>query len=205
MNTAKTRGKKIKIGLDFDGVVAYNPFRVIRAPVAYVKREIFGIKKLKFFVPEKKWERIFWIIAHESSVFPAYGASTLRTLAHRGDIEFHLITARYSFLNDSLYRWLDRYHLRDVFTSITTNIHDEQPHEYKLAAVKRLGLDYFVEDNFDIVSHLSSKVTTTVYWIYNITDHFTPYPHKVPYLGKALEGIMSEINAQETGSRKQKK
>lgn len=181
--------RKIRIGLDFDGVVAYNPFRVVRSPISFFKREILGIKKLRFFVPQAKWERIFWIIIHESSVFPARGTGLLKELATRDDVEFYLITARFSFLQPSLYRWLDRYGLRKVFKEVHMNLHDEQPHVHKLQTINKLKLDYFVEDNLDIVSYLSGKTQTKIFWIYNLSDRKVPYPNKYPVLEESLRAI----------------
>jgi uncharacterized HAD superfamily protein len=181
--------KKIRIGLDFDGVVAYNPMRVLRSLVAFVKYYIFGIKKLRFFVPKNRWVRFFWIIIHESSFFPANGVSLLRVLAKRDDIELYLITARFSFLQQSLYHWLNRYHMRGLFQSIHMNIHNEQPHIHKLQTIQQLHLDYFIEDNLDIVRYLQGKTKTNIYWIFNIGDYRVSYSHKYSNLRKALEAI----------------
>lgn len=194
--------KKIKVGFDFDGVIAYNPFRIIRWPVSYFKKNILGIKKLQFWYPEKRWQQIFWTILHESSVFPARGIDLLKELIEQDRIEAHLITARFSFLDNHLYKWLEKYHLKKLFKTITLNKHDEQPHIFKEKMIEKEKLDYFVEDNWDIVRYLNNKQktinlpaqtgnqqSTRIYWIYNILDHFVVYPHKFPYLGKALEEI----------------
>jgi hypothetical protein len=182
--------KKIKIGLDFDGVVAYNPFRIIRAPVAYIKTQLLGVKELKFFVPQSKWERIFWIIAHESSMFPARGCKMLKSLSGDPDLEFHLVTARFHFLDQSLNRWLNRFKLTHIFKSINLNVEDKQPHIHKLDVIKKLDLDYFVEDNWDIVNYLNGKTKAKICWIYNIGDWGKEYKYKFPYLEKALVQIM---------------
>ena len=165
----------IRVGFDFDGVIAYNPFRVIRLPVSLVKRHFFGEKKLHFWYPEKKWQQIFWILLHESSVFPARGISLLKKLIESEVIEAHLITARYSFLDHQLYRWLNRNKLRKSFNTINLNTKDEQPHLFKERLLKKHRLDFFIEDNLDIVKHLHKKNSTRIFWIYNILDR--NYPH----------------------------
>ncbi len=189
--------KKIKVGLDFDGVVAYNPFRVARALVSFVKKEILGIKKIGFWYPKHRWQQIFWVILHESSVFPAAGTELLKDLVKEGKIEAHLVTARYSFLDDHLYSWLKKYKLTEIFKTITLNKHDEQPHLFKVKMIGKYKLDYFVEDNLDIVRYLSQRTKnkeqrTKIYWIYNVLDRFVDYPHKFPYLKKALEKIIEK-------------
>lgn len=184
--------KRIVIGVDFDGVVAYNPFRVIRAPIAYVKKNILGIKKTKFYIPQSSLEKILWIILHESSVFPANGVELLRELVEQDIVEAHLVTARFHFLQDRLYRWLRRYDLERVFASITVNERDEQPHLYKERVVTSKRFDYFIEDNLDIVAHLAKTTETDILWIYNLLDRFHPYEKKFPYLKQALEHIMQK-------------
>ena len=179
----------IRVGLDFDGVVAYNPFRVIRAPIKWFKREVLGIHKLTFFVPKNWWQRILWSVVHESSVFPAKGVDLLREMAKRDDMEFHLVTARYGFLKDNLENWLDKYRVRNLFKSININEDQEQPHVYKLEVIERLKLDYYVEDNLDTVTFVVEKTRAKIFWIYNFMDKRHEYPFKFLYLGAALEAI----------------
>jgi hypothetical protein len=71
------------------------------------------------------------------------------------------------------------------------NVHDKQPHIHKLETIEELDLDYFIEDNWDIVNHLRGRSKTRVLWIYNIIDRNIDYPYKYPYLRKALEHIAS--------------
>ena len=186
--------RRIKIGLDFDGVVAYNPFRVARPIVAFVKSKLFGVKKLKFWYPQKRWQQIFWVIIHESSIFPANGVELLKKLVREEKIEAHLITARYSFLDNHLYNWLDKYKIRKLFKTINMNKQDEQPHLFKEKLIDRYKLDYYIEDNLDIVKHLVQKNKKNIYWIYNLLDRSYPYPKKYPYLQKALIDIQKSID-----------
>lgn len=189
--------RKIRVGLDFDGVVAYNPFRVVRAVISLVKHDIFRVKKLKFWYPKYRWQQVFWILVHESSVFPAKGIDLLEHLVKKGEIEAHLVTARYSFLDNHLYSWLKRYKISRLFETVTINKLDEQPHIFKEKIIEKQRFDYFVEDNLDIVKYLHTKQETAgkkhtkIYWIYNILDRFVEHPHKFPYLEKALMDIRS--------------
>ncbi len=187
--------KVTRIGLDFDGVVAYNPFRVIRAPVTFFKRKILKRRGTRFFVPVAPWQKFVWRILHESSVFPASGTELLKEMAKNPKYEFHLITARYSFLRGDLDRWLLKNNLTGMFASINSNEKDEQPHLFKEKVVNSLKLDYFVEDNLDIVAHLRVKNQTLILWIYNIIDRAL-YPRDVnsyPSLKMALTRIASDL------------
>lgn len=186
--------KKIKIGLDFDGVVAYNPFRIIRAPVTIFKRKILKRPGTRFFVPKTDFHKWVWRLLHESSVFPAIGVTLLKEMAHDEKYEFHLITARFSFLRPDLDAWLLKNGLTSIFASINSNDQDEQPHLFKERTIKRLDLDYFVEDNLDIVAHVRKNVKTKILWIYNVVDRliYPKDPMSFPYLKSALHEIQGK-------------
>lgn len=165
--------KKLKIGLDFDGVVAYNPFRIIRAPISAVKKKIFKKRGLKFFVPKNEFQIWIWKVMHESSMFPAKGTDLLKELVASNQIEVYLITARYKCLNQNLDRWLVRHNLKGVFKSIHVNVNDEQPHKFKHRIIEEKKCDYYVEDNLDIVRYLDENSTVSVGWVFNMIDrHF---------------------------------
>jgi len=184
--------KPVRIGFDFDGVIAYNPARVARKPISLIKSRLFGIKKVQFFVPKNPLERAFWSLAHESSMFPARGVGRLKTLVSTRQIEAHLVTSRFGFLEPNLMRFLSFWGLTDVFTSITLNHNEEQPHEFKARIIYAKKFSYFVEDNWDIVSFLSRKrLKTEIHWIYNILDRNKPYPYKYPYLSESLARIVT--------------
>jgi hypothetical protein len=183
--------RPIIVGLDFDGVVAYNPARVARHPISLFKQHVLGMHTVKFFVPKNSFERAFWSLAHESSMFPALGVSHLRNLVRDGVVEAHLLTSRFGFLEPNLRRFLQRWNLTDTFKTVTLNTHEEQPHMFKERIIRTKKFDYYVEDNWDIVSHLvAKKVPSEINWIYNIFDRNTVYPYKFPYLEKSLEHIL---------------
>ena len=182
--------KPIKVGLDFDGVVAYNPFRLIRAPISYFKRNILGIKKLSFYYPTTYFQQLIWRILHESSIYPARGIDLLHQLVKEKQIEAHLITARYSFLDTHLSTWIQKHKLENLFSSININHQNMQPHLFKEQMVMKHKLDIFIEDNLDIVCYLHKRSGAKIYWIYNLLDRRFNHPYKFPYLEKALNEIM---------------
>lgn len=181
---------KIVIGLDFDGVVAYNPIRILRLPVVLAKRYILRETKTHFFVPKTPLQKRLWALIFEASIFPALGCAQLATLVADGAVEAHLVTARFDFMKDHLYRWLEKEHMKQLFTSISVNTKNEQPHIYKARIVKEKKFDYFVEDNLDIVRYLDGKTKTKIFWIYNIFDRHIVYKHKFPFLKKALAYLL---------------
>jgi len=102
------------------------------------------------------------------------------------------VTARYGYLQKNLFRWLKSHDLERLFSSITINKLDQQPHIYKTNIVLKQKFDYFIEDNLDIVEHMTKHTDTKVLWIYNLLDKNHPYPFKFPYLKRALEHIVKD-------------
>lgn len=182
--------RPIRVGLDFDGVVAYNPLRIFRALIVLVKKTLGVIDRRIFYIPKTPVERLAFQIPHACSFFPAIGTTLLRELIASDTIEAHLVSGRYGYLGHAMETWLTRHQLTPLFASIHINTADEQPHRYKKKLVRTLRLDYYIEDNLDIVEYLVPRVTTKILWIYNVLDRFHPYPHKYPYLRRALEAII---------------
>jgi hypothetical protein len=148
-------------------------------------------KKLHFYYPKTAPEKLFWRFAHKSSIFNAPGLHEIEGLVAAGKIEAYLITARYNFLGRSVENWVKKNKLEQVFKGVYYNAQDEQPHEFKERMVKKLKLDMYVEDNFDIVNHLKATTPAEVLWIYNILDRGAAFPHKFPHLKHAIEFIKS--------------
>jgi hypothetical protein len=184
--------KKVKVGIDFDGVLAYNPLRIFRLPVSFLKGYIVPKKKSEFYIPKNPLMQFAFWVPHQMSIFPAIGADLLRKAMEQGDIEAHLVSGRYAYLHPGLIQWLKWQKMYHLFKSVNGNSLDEQPHIYKERMIKDLNLDYFIEDNLNIVEHLKTKSRARVMWIYNIFDRNYIYPHKYPYLKKALEVILDE-------------
>lgn len=186
-----THTTPLKIGFDMDGVLLYNPARIIRPFMASIKRIFLKKKGLHFYYPKTVPEKLFWRFAHKSSIYNAPGLNEIEGLVKSGKIEAYLITARYNFLGKSVENWVKKNKLERVFKGVYYNTQDEQPHEFKECMVKKLKLDIYVEDNFDIVNHLKATTPAEVIWIYNIFDRGAAFPHKFPHLKQAIEHIRS--------------
>lgn len=185
------KSRTIRIGFDLDGVLLYNPARIIRPVVYLVKKLLFQKNVGTFWVPQKPWEQYIWLLFHKSSIFPAPGIPHIKTLVKQNRIKAYLITGRYNFLKKDLEQWIKNMNLTPFFESIHYNAKNEQPHLFKERTIKKLKLDYFVEDNWDIVEYLNSqkKNNATILWIYNIFDRGIDYKNKFPHLKKAIESI----------------
>jgi uncharacterized HAD superfamily protein len=179
----------LQVGFDMDGVLLYNPGRIIRPFVSSIKRIFLHKKKLTFYYPKTDHEKLFWRFVHKSSIYNAPGLNEITKLVEEEKIEAYLITARYNFLGNSVINWVKKNKLEKTFKGVFYNSKDEQPHEFKERMIKKLKLDMYVEDNFDIVNHLSKTTPAEILWIYNIFDRGTIFPKKFPHLKNAIQSI----------------
>jgi hypothetical protein len=195
MSIKKLSPQPLKIGFDLDGVILYNPARVVRPFIALAKKLVYGSHPpTKFRIPQSQGEKALLSLLHKSSLFIAPGFTDIKRLAQTGKIEAYLITGRYNFLKQDFEKWLDKMQAGTIFRKIHLNERNEQPHLYKEALIKKYHLDVFIDDNWDIIQHLhqgfSKKTHATLpIWVYNLFDKKIPYPHK--YNG--LKPVMAYI------------
>lgn len=185
--------KPLRIGFDLDGVVLYNPARIIRRPVTMIKHIFVPKKEKRFYIPRTKPEKALWHLLHWSSFMVSPGFHNIHAMARKGLIEPYIVTARYSFLKKDFEYWAKKLNFPVHFKGHFMNEKNEQPHEFKERMVRELKLDMFVEDNLNIVEHLNKTTDCEVLWIYNIFDTFVPYKHKYPTLKKALVYISAYV------------
>jgi hypothetical protein len=83
---------------------------------------------------------------------------------------------------------------KNYFKSTFYNQDNLQPHVFKEKMINKLQLDYFFEDNWDIVKHLNKKTKAKIFWISNPLDSAISYNFKfytlqdaVNYLKKILK------------------
>lgn len=172
--------KKLRIGFDMDGVLLYNPSRIFRPLISCSKQvHLLPRKEMEFYHPESRLEQFLWWLVHKSSFKPAAGFAELEQLAQSEQLELHIVSARFACLQTDTKQWLQVLNRRGIFTSYNFNDSDEQPHLFKQRKIEELDLDYFIEDNWDVVSYLATAQSKTqVWWISNIMDRHIVYPHK---------------------------
>jgi hypothetical protein len=187
--TKHNKPKKIKVGFDLDGVLFFNPLRFVRAPIELAKKYILNKNTMSFYVPKTRAEELMWRAVHMSSLRPATGWARIRELSEQGLIEPYLITARFRCLKNDFNRCLRTINAESYFAGCYQNLDDEQPHLFKEKMVKQLGIEYYVEDNWNIVSHLSQNTEAKVLWITNIFDASIPYEPRFPSLASAIKQL----------------
>lgn len=190
-----TTPRPVVVGFDLDGVLFFNPFRIVRKPVELLKKYVLHRKTMLFYIPRSPLEKIFWKLVHMSSLSPAHGWKRIRTLAQNGSIEAHLITARFACLKSDFDRCVRSLDGGSYFKTTIHNAHDEQPHLFKERMIKELGIKYYIEDNWNIVDHLSTHTDATILWITNAMDLSIDYPERFNNLDEAmtrLEALITE-------------
>lgn len=186
------KNKPLKVGFDLDGVLLYNPARIIRPLLSIVKKKVFRKMKLHFYVPETFWEKKLWHLFHKSSLFLADGFYRIEDLVNANRIEAFIITARYDFLKKDFESWIQKMNAQTYCTAYHHNKTNNQPHVYKEEMMRKYNFDVFVEDNLDIVLYLNKKFPgKKVIWIYNMLDKNVSYEPKFPNLVQAIEYISS--------------
>lgn len=173
------RKKMIKVGFDLDGVILYNPIRIFRALVSDIfKAKIKKTKDRKFFIPQAEPTKFIWKILHKTSFMANPGLEDIKKLSKNNGFRFYLITGRYGFLKDDFEDWLKRIKSNEIFYKVFLNADNLQPPEFKSSMIRKLKLDAYVEDNFDIVKELNKNTKVKVLWMTNIVDKKISYPLK---------------------------
>lgn len=184
----------LKVGFDLDGVLLYNPTRIARPFIVFIKRLFFNDEVDKFHFPDTKFQQFIWSILHKSSLYivPAY--QDIKKLIVDKKIEAYIISARYDFLEDDFKKWIKKIDGKSYFKDFYINLNNEQPYVFKKKVIKNLGLDVFVEDNWDIIKKISTLNNgVKIFWITNIFDCLINYKYKFFNLKRAVEKIKKLI------------
>lgn len=174
--------KVLKVGFDLDGVILYNPVRIFR-PLAKkflkpIKASFLHQNKDSFYFPNSLFERWLWKILHKTSFRINNGFDDIKKLSRNKKIKMYLITGRYSFLKEDYFDWLKKIDAKKIFTRCYYNNTDQQPNEFKENIIKKLKLDIYVEDNWDIIEKLNHHTKAKIFWLTNILDRNIPYQFK---------------------------
>lgn len=191
--------KVLKVGFDLDGVLLYNPARILRPIISLMKKKkvILHRDQLEFYVPEPGLGQFFWELLHKSSVWMAPGFEQIEELKRQKLIEPYLITGRFGHLQKDYLKWKEKMRADQLFVKSFMNDNDEQPHLFKERLIKELELDVFIEDNWDIVQYLdqrfsrsiNQKKSVKIIWLSNVMDFKINYHAKANSLKQAISLI----------------
>lgn len=188
--------KKIKVGFDLDGVILYNPIRFLR-PIAksakFIKPFLFRQKKDPFYFPKSGFEKFIWTLLHKTSYKPNEGLSDLKRLIENKKIEAYIITGRYGMLEKDFKNWLEKIDNRKIFKTNFSNKNNLQPNDFKIKIINDLKLDYYVEDNWDIVEKLDHHTKTKILWLTNFLDRRKSYLYKFDNLHQIVKYLRKKV------------
>lgn len=190
----KRKNKILRVGFDLDGVLLYNPARIARPIIVFLKKIFLPKEQNKFHLPKTKLQKFIWSLLHKTSFTSAGGIEIIKKMIIDKKIKAFIISARYESLKSDFDAWINIIEAKKYFTGIYHNNNNEQPHLFKEQMIIKLNLDIFVEDNWDIVKHLSKKTNTKIFWIYNLLDRNINYEYKFPNLKETLKIIKKKIS-----------
>lgn len=184
----------LKVGFDLDGVLLYNPARIARPVIVFLKKVFFKKEADKFHYPKTKIQKLIWLMLHKIVFGPTLGYDKLKKFIQSKKIKAYIITGRNESLENDFKSWMKKLETDKYFSGSYFNNENEQPYLFKEKMIKKLNLDIYVEDNWDIVRKIKSQSASwrtkiKILWIYNILDRNIQYRYKFPTLMKALESI----------------
>ena len=188
--------KQLRVGFDLDGVLLYNPARIARPIIVFIKKIFFKKEVDKFHYPQTRFQKLFWLVFHKIVFGPAFGYDELKRLIKSKKIKAYIITGRNESLKNDFNKWLIKLESNKFFSGSYFNDKNEQPYIFKEKMIKKLRLDLYVEDNWDIVYFLKLKMKNEklkIFWIYNILDRSKKFPDKFPNLDSVVAKIKKII------------
>jgi len=187
--------KQPRVGFDLDGVLLYNPARIARPIIVFLKKIFFKKEIDKFHYPKTNFQKLIWLMFHKIVFGPALGYDQLKKLIKLKKIKAYIITGRNESLKDDFNQWMIKLEANKYFSGSYFNDKNEQPYLFKEKMIRKLKLDLYVEDNWDIVQHISSKSKIQnpklkVFWIYNILDKRIKYTYKFSSLKEVIKKLL---------------
>lgn len=154
--------KKIKIGFDIDGVIVAGPPFVPKSLLEYLVRS-HQTKRLAYRFPKSKIERFIRWLSHHPFFRPAIkkNIKLIKNLAQNKDYQLYIISSRYSFLVGRTKQWFAFHRIDGYFKRIILNRQNVQPHLFKEKEIKRLALDFFIEDDPFLAKYLRQRIKNT--------------------------------------------
>ena len=145
-----------------DGVIARHTLGGFWFRARRLKEKILKKSHDQAYYPKNPLEKIAWLVIDWCR--PALKEKKeFCSLAKEGKFKFYLITGRFRFLEKLTRQWLKKHGLADCFQEIVINVQDQDPMKFKLAKIKRLKLDCFIDDEKEVVSFLRQQTSAKIF------------------------------------------
>lgn len=156
------------IGFDLDGIFIDAPQFIPKSVLEWLYR---GAQKNgpSYRFPSKA-EQIVRKMSHFSLFRPKIqkNINYINTLKLKSKSnKLYLISSRYQFLENTTYSLLKKYKLIPCFSSINLNLKNEEPHLFKEKIIKKLKIDFYIDDDFRLLKYLSQNCPETKFFWYN--------------------------------------
>ena len=158
------RKRRIRIGCDLDGVVAKHSLSGFWVKVRLLKEKLLKKAHTKaYYYPQTEIEQIAWKVINWFRVPNKKGIESLKELRQKG-YHFFLITSRFRFNEPSTEKWLKKYQLFSLFDKVIINVRDTPPIDFKIDAITREKIDFFIDDDLEVLLALE-KTRAKLYWV----------------------------------------
>lgn len=99
----------------------------------------------------------------------------------------YLISSRFKFLESKTNKIIKKYHFDKIFDEMYFNFANEQPHVFKNRIIKKLQLDYYIDDDLSLLNYVAKdNPRTKFFWLTNRLEK-TPRLPNVRAISKLLE------------------
>ena len=156
----------MKIGFDFDKVfVDYPPF-IPDLVIDYLYKNHKKSKE-KYRYPGPVEQQLRIASHHPLLRRPIKrNVEVLKIISKNKNNQIFLVSSRFSFLSKRTEQWLKHYGMKKFFKELYFNYENRQPHEFKYQKIKNLKLDYYIDDDLDLLTYLASKkLASKLFWL----------------------------------------
>jgi len=193
-----SKTKIIKIGFDLDGVLAKHSlggfwFRLRKAKEKILK----NLGASSYYYPKTFLERWAWMIIDWFRRPLAKGEKKLLIdFARCQNVKVFLVTGRFGFLKGLTLRWLQKNNLFSCFDKIVVNVNDGDPTLAKARSISKLKIDYFVDDDLEVLKKLTKISSAKLFWLVpqyrNERENSNPQIRSVTNLAQVFREVISK-------------
>lgn len=155
----------MNIGFDLDKVfIDYPPFVSPKIIDKLYKKRDNGV--LIYKIPGYP-EQIVRRLSHMPFLRPAIkeNIAFLKSIPKKGN-GLYLISSRFKFLEKHTEKLVKRLGLNKIFDGLFFNYDNLQPHIFKQAVIKKLNLDFYIDDDLSLIKHVAKyNPKTKFFWL----------------------------------------
>lgn len=150
--------KKIKIGVDLDGVIIDKPFFIPKKTIEWLFQAHHNHGR-KYRIPNKHLEILIRKLSHHWLLRPPIDKNfiALKKIIEKESLHVYIVSGRYSFLEKETERWFKKNGLATLLQKTHINKKNLQPHLFKEKMIKKLGITHFFDDDPIVIDHLKNK------------------------------------------------